>query len=535
MTIQAFASSGAAGENMETALRRIPVDFQRLAGLVSTTGGERESRPVYAPFTGAKLGQVPLCKEEDVLAAVERARTAQRIWARRSFTERQRIVLRLHDLILQRQDEMMDLLQIETGKARMDALEEVLDVANNCRYYGYRARKFLQPRSRQGFLPLLTKAWEYRHPLGVVGVIAPWNYPLTIAISDALPAILAGNTIVLKPASETPFTALYAMQLLRAAGLPYEVFQVITGSGSRLGTPLIENVDFVQFTGSTATGRQVAQAAAERLIDYSMELGGKNPILVLEDADVGNAVRGIAQGSFANAGQLCIAFERLYVHRSLYNRLVDWLVQYVRDLKLGAALDYSADIGSLISQEQLDKTRAHVEDARAKGARVLTGGRARPDLGPYFYEPTLLAGVTPEMDVFAEETFGPVLSVYPFETEEEAVEMANASQYGLNAAVWSRDGDRARRLAQQIEAGTVNINEAYRATWGSLDGPMGGFKASGVGRRHGREGILKYTEAQTVAEQRLVPLAPAGGISPNSFATLITLAMRAMKNIPGLR
>lgn len=535
MTSQAIDSARVTGRSIDSVLHRLPVDFERLAGLVTTAGGEREFQTVRAPFNGAALGRVPLCTGEDVLAAVERARTAQKVWSRRSFTERQRIFLRLHDIVLQRQDELMDLLQLETGKARMDAMEEVLDVANNCRYYGYRARKFLKPRKRKGALPLLTAAWEHRHPVGVVGVIAPWNYPLTLAISDALPAMLAGNTIVLKPASLTPFTALYAMKLLRDAGLPYEVFQVVTGSGSQVGQPLIENIDFLQFTGSTSTGRQVAQTAGERLIGYSMELGGKNPILVMEDADVEKAVSGIIRGSFANTGQLCIAFERLYVHRSLYNRLVDWLVQSTHDLKLGAALDFSADVGSLISQEQLEKTREHVEDARSKGAAVLAGGRARPDLGPYFYEPTLLAGVTPEMAVFAEETFGPVLSIYPFDREDEAVKMANDTQYGLNAAIWTRDSARARRLAQKIETGTVNINEAYWAAWGSVDGPMGGFKASGVGRRHGREGIQKYTQSQTVADQRLIPLAPFGGIRPRTFALLMSLTLQAMKRIPGLR
>lgn len=507
----------------------------QLSRLVATTGENRQQKTVYCPFNGEVLGRVPMCSAEDIQAALKRARTAQAVWARRTFQERQAIFLRYHDLILCHREQLLDLIQLEGGKARLHALEEVLDVALTSRHYAFHAGDYLKARRRKPALPLLTTTRVYHHPVGVVGIISPWNYPLTLAISDAIPALMAGNSVLLKPAEETPLTALYAVQLLREAGLPHELLQVITGRGSIIGPALIQNVDFISFTGSTATGRMVARQAGERLIQASLELGGKNPIIILADADLDRAVEATIRGSFSNAGQLCIAFERVYVQAGIYDRFVARLLQRVRALRLGPALDYSVDMGSLVSQDQLDKVTDHVEDALAKGATLLAGGRPRPELGPYFYEPTLLVGVTPGMKVYAEETFGPVVSIYRFERVEEAIRLANDSRYGLNAAIWTRDTRRGWRLARQIQAGTVNINESYAATWGSIDAPMGGMKESGLGRRHGAEGILKYTETQTIAVQRLLPIAPFGWFKPAAFALVLTLLLWVFKRIPGLR
>ncbi|MGO9902388.1 MAG: succinic semialdehyde dehydrogenase [Solirubrobacteraceae bacterium] len=531
------AVSSAAGyaELPATGSRRI--DRARLDGLAGrvTAVGLRELMDVEKPFTGETLGRVPRCEEEDVERAVRDARAAQALWASVPLTERSAVLRRFHDLVLARQDEVLDVIQLETGKARRHASEEMLDVAIVSRYYANTAREHLRPRRRRGALPLLTATWEYRHPLGVVGIIAPWNYPLALGLSDAIPALVAGNGVVLKPDGHTPYSALWGMELLEEAGMPRGLFQVVTGSGAKLGPHIIDRVDYMMFTGSTHTGRTVARQAAERLIACSMELGGKNAMIVLHDADIGKAVRGAERALFANAGQLCVAIERLYVHEAIAEEYVGRLVEQTRGMRLGAELDYGPDMGSLISADHLDVVRGHVEEAVAKGARVLAGGRARPDIGPYFYEPTLLDDVREDMSLFADETFGPVVAISTFADHEEVVKRANESTYGLNFSVWTEDAARGRELATRLHAGTVNVNEAYAATWASVDAPMGGFKQSGLGRRHGRHGIQKYTEEQTISVQRLLPIGPPPPMSHKMWVRLMTQALRLLRRLPGVR
>ncbi len=510
--------------------------LERLKGRVTLAdGGSRDEIEVEAPFSGEVLGSVPRCTGEDVREATGRARAAQDLWARTSFGERARILMRFHDLVLERQDEALDIVQLETGKARGHAFEEVLDVAVVARYYARSAARLLRPRRRQGAYPLLTSTREYRHPKGVAGFIVPWNYPLTLAVTDAIPALMAGNGAVVKPDAQTPFAALWAAELLREAGLPRDLLGVVTGRGAELGAALIEGVDFLMFTGSTATGRVVAAQAAEKLIDFSMELGGKNAMIVLGDADLEKAAEGAVRACFSNAGQLCISIERLLVHESIFDSFAVRFAEKTRALKLGPSLDYSADMGSLISGKQLDTVGRHVQDAIEKGATVLAGGRPRPDLGPYFHEPTILTHTNAGMTLFAEETFGPVVSLQSFSSVDEAVEKANDTPYGLNASVWTADEGRGRKLATRLRSGTVNVNEAYAAAWGSTDAPMGGFGDSGVGRRHGAHGILKYTEAQTVAVQRLLPVAPPPGIGAERYARAATAALRILSRLPGLK
>ncbi len=496
--------------------------------VVSSTG---ESVPTTCPFNGQPLAMIPQSGEADVDEAYRRARRAQEAWAATSLDERTAKMLALHDLILDRQDEIIDLICWESGKARKHAFDEPLHVALTARYYARSAHDHLDTERKLGVVPGLTRVEVNRVPKGVVGIISPWNYPFTMALCDGLPALMAGNAVVHKPDAQTMLSALLGEQLLEEAGFPRDLWQVVAGPGRELGGPMIERSDYICFTGSTATGRVIARQCAEQLIGCSLELGGKNPILVLRDAAVDRAAEGAVRAAFSNAGQLCVSMERMFVADQIYDRFVDRFVARTTAMNLRAGLEWGSDMGSLISQQQLDTVVAHVDDAVAKGATVLTGGRARPDIGPYYYEPTILEGVTPEMTCFGEETFGPVIALYRFHDESDAIARANAGEYGLNASIYSQDGKRARAIARQIKCGTVNINEAFGATFASVDSPMGGMRDSGLGRRQGAEGIHRYTESQTVATQRLVRFAPMLGMSDRTYARVMTANLRLMNRL----
>lgn len=483
----------------------------------------------HTPFTGEKLAELPESTPEDVATAFDRARAAQEVWAKTPVRQRAAVLLRFHDLVLERQAEVLDLIQLETGKARLHAHEEVQAVAVAARHYGRKAPAYLRPKRHTGAVPTLTKVTELRQPRGVVGQIAPWNYPLELSVGDALPAFVAGNAVVMKPDTETCLTALWARDLLVEAGLPAEVFQVVLGEGPVVGPELVKHADYVSFTGSTRTGREVAQGAAARLVGVSLELGGKNAMLVLKDADVEKAAAGAVRACFSSAGQLCISIERLYVHDSVADAFLERFATRTKSMRLGRSLAYGADMGSLVGERQLTTVKAHVEEAVAKGAKLLAGGVARPDIGPYFFEPTILDGVEAPMAVCSEETFGPVVSVYRFTDEDEVIALANATPYGLNSSVWTKDAKRGHEVAARLRTGTVNINEGYAPAYGSVQAPMGGMKDSGLGRRHGSEGLLKYTEAQTVAHQRVMPMAPSFGMDDEKYAQFMTRSLSLMK------
>jgi succinate-semialdehyde dehydrogenase/glutarate-semialdehyde dehydrogenase len=515
------------------ALRPDRAETDRLAARVAVPAEGRDTLQVTSPLTGAVIGEVPVGTGDDVIAAAARARVVQRAWATTPVRDRAAVLLRYHDLVLDRQGELLDLIQAENGKARVWAFEEIMDQAVTARYYARLAPRALRPQRRLSALPGLVSTKEHHLPKGIVGVISPWNYPLVLAVSDALAALVAGNGIVIKPDSQTPFTALRAFELLEQAGLPAGLVQVVTGPGRSVGTAIIETADYVMFTGSTATGRTVARQAGERLIGMSAELGGKNAMVVTDDVDLDRAVEGAVVGSFANTGQLCISIERLYVNEKIADAFLDAFGSRTAELSLGAEQAYGPEVGALASQDQLDKVRAHVDDAVAKGARVVAGGRHRPDIGELFYEPTVLAGVTPDMALYREETFGPVVAVYPVASDDDAVTQVNDSEYGLNASVYCGDTDRGKAIAERIRAGTVNVNDGYSSAWASLDAPMGGMKASGLGRRHGREGLLKYTESQTVAvRSALAAKLQDPGRDGAGYARRFTAILRKAKHLP---
>ncbi|MFI6918390.1 succinic semialdehyde dehydrogenase [Nonomuraea spiralis] len=491
-----------------------------------------KTRQITAPFTGEPLAELPISTADDVRLAYERARAAQAEWAARPAAARARPFLLLHDAILDRRDEILDIVQDETGKARKHAFEEVLDVAGCSLYYARRAPGLLAPRGRKGIFPAATRVAELRQPKGVVALISPWNYPLSLGVTDAVPALLAGNALVHKPDTQTAMSTLWTIDLLAELGMPREIWQVVLGEPAEIGDALLDDADYVAFTGSTRGGRKIAEEAAKRLIGCSLELGGKNPMVVLDDADLALAVQGAIRACFTNAGQLCLSIERLYVHESVFDDFAARLVKQVRNLKLGAGRDWSVQMGSLTSQRQLDAVGAHVDDAVAKGATVLTGGRARPDLGPLFYEPTVLTGVRDDMDLCRNETFGPVVALYPFTSEEEAVELANDTIYGLNASIWTTDLARGRALAARVKAGTVNINEGYGSAYASYDAPMGGMKSSGLGRRHGAEGLLRYTESKTVASQASwLGFEPPFDLTYETWANVLAGTLKTMRRL----
>jgi succinate-semialdehyde dehydrogenase/glutarate-semialdehyde dehydrogenase len=367
----------------------------------------------------------------------------------------------------------------------------------------------------------------------VVGSISPWNFPFTLAISDIIPALLAGNAVIGKPDEKTPFSMLYGASLLGQAGLPDDVLQVVTGHGPEIGPDLIDVVDFVMFTGSTEVGRQVATQAAHRLIGCSVELGGKNAAIVMAEADLDKTVPGIARAVFTNGGQLCISTERIYVDEAIRDEFTERLVTHARDLPMTTAFDFSSSLSSMITRGHLEKVHAHVEEAIASGATLLTGGKPRPDVGPLFYDPTILTDVDDTMLICRDETFGPVVSVYGYETVEEAVALANDSHLGLNHSVWTRNTRLGVDVASRLEAGTVGVNDGYAAAWSSYDAPMGGMKLSGTGRRHGAEGLLKYTESQTVAVQRLGPaFAPVWGMGYPTYQRILGRALGMLRRVP---
>lgn len=506
--------------------RAAPADLVR--DLTATSG---DTADVIAPFTGELLHRLPLSSEQDVADATAAARVAQASWWAAGEAHRRRVLLRAHDLLLERREELLDLVQTETGKTRGQAFEEVFNSANSVRYNALSARRVLRGGRRRGGIPFVFVPRVHHTPKGVVGVITPWNYPLSLAVMDIAPALAAGNGVIQKADDQGALSILAARRAFIDAGLPAALWAVVAGKGSVIGNAVVDAADYICFTGSTATGRKVAERAAARLVGSSMELGGKNASIVLDDVDPVRVAGDVAYACFSAAGQLCVSMERIYVLEGVADRFLPAFAARVSGLTLGTALDYSTDVGSLATAQQLTNVLAHVDDARAKGATVLAGGRARPDIGPYFVEPTVLTGVTDDMACARAETFGPVVAVTVVASEEEAVRLANDSDFGLNASVFSGSRSRARAVARRLAAGSINVNEGYRATFGSMDAPMGGVKQSGLGRRNGPEGLLRFAEAHTIADNTGLLNLPSTGPAWSKMIAPMLLLLRTLKAV----
>lgn len=496
--------------------------------LIATSGS---TAAIVAPFTGEVLHDLPHSSVDDVTRAFDTARTAQRAWWAAGFAHRRAVLLRAHDLLLERRELLLDAVQTETGKTRGQAFEEVFQAASATRYAALAAKRTLAPRRRRAGIPVVLSAGVRYTPKGVVGVITPWNYPLSLAVMDIAPALAAGNGVVQKADDQAALSVLMARRAFVDAGVPAELWTVVAGPGAEIGNAVVDAADYVCFTGSTATGRVVAGRAAAHLAGASLELGGKNPMIVLDDVDPEKAAADAAYGCFAAAGQLCVSMERVYVEKGVAEAFTRAFAARTSSLVLGSAFDYSTDVGSLATKAQFERVTAHIEDAVAKGATVLAGGRPRPDLGPYFLEPTVLADVTSEMACAREETFGAVVALHVVDSEDEAVALANDSDYGLNASVLSGSRSRGLRVAERVHAGSVNVNEGYRAAFSSVDAPMGGLKLSGLGRRNGPEGLLRFVESRTIASATGVLQLPRTGPEFAKLVGTMLLYLRVAKAI----
>jgi acyl-CoA reductase-like NAD-dependent aldehyde dehydrogenase len=461
---------------------------------------------VENPATGELVATVPRVPPEAVPALVARARAAQPAWEALGFEGRGKVLRRAQKWVVDNSDRLARTIVSETGKAYDDALmAEIGYVASAFGFWAKRAPRFLaeeKVRTSSPFLVGRRLLVRYR-PLGVIGVIGPWNYPLTNSFGDCIPALAAGNATVLKPSQTTPLTSLLMADALRECGLPDDVYLVATGDGAA-GEALIDAVDMIMFTGSTATGKRVLERAARTLTPVSLELGGKDPMIVLADANLERAANSAVYASMQNGGQTCVSIERVYVEAPVYDDFTDRVARKVGALRQGVPDGPgSVDVGAMTFAPQLDIVSRHVEEARAAGARVLTGGRASREHGR-FYAPTVLADVDHSMSCMTEETFGPTVAIMRVADVDEAVRLANDSPYGLSASVFGRDVARAEQVARRLEVGAACVNDA-QLNYFALELPMGGWKESGMGSRHGAPGIRKYCRQQSLMITRLAP------------------------------
>lgn len=476
------------------------------AGIMSDAG--REQIISVNPATGGEVGRVAVASQEEVYAAVEWSREAFHIWKNTGFAERRRIVMKARELILSQIDELAHLISAETGKPFGEAIAmEIGPVLDLMQYFARRTEKLLRPRRVNiGLYQALGRFSKIvYHPLGVVAIIPAWNYPFSIPLGEASMALMAGNSVVIKPSELTPITGLKIGEIFEKSGLPEGVLQIVTGNGGTGASLVAAAPDKIMFTGSVATGKAIAAAAAKNLTSVVLELGGKDPMIVFEDANLGLASSAAVWGAFCNAGQSCSSVERLYVQESIAKRFTEIVVDKVKELEQGNGYIESTSVGAMSSQRQLGIVADHVSDFREAGAKIEIGGKRNEKLHGLFFEPTVISGATNAMRAMQEETFGPTLPIATFKTEEEAVRLANDSEFGLTASVWTRDLAKGQRIAEKIEAGSVCVNEVlYTHAIGQT--PWGGFKNSGRGRTHGLEGLMELVQPQHIHINRFAVL-----------------------------
>ncbi len=462
---------------------------------------DRAKLAVRDAARGDIVAELPVDDEAAVAAAVERARAAQRAWGALPPRERARQVKRARREMVRDRAEILGLLDRETGKSRFDTVGELMGTCLEIGYLARRTPRFLKSRKASS-RPLFGKrAMVTYKPRGVIGIISPWNAPLNLALGDAVPALLAGNGVVIKPSEVTPLAVRRAVEAMNRV-LPPGILQVVIGAGAT-GAALVDVVDMICVTGSPQTGRRVMERASRRLTPLLLELGGKDPMIVLRDADLERAANGAVWGGCMMTGQVCMSVERVYVEAPIAEAFTAKVVEKVRALRVGAnGPDADIDFGPFTSPRQVETVERHVADAIAKGARLLTGGK-RIGSGPgVFYEPTVLVNVDHSMAIMREETFGPVIPIMAVQSAKEAVDLANQSEYGLNASVWTRDLDRGLALAREIESGSVCVNECVLSA-GCSALPFGGIKQSGLGTRHGgADGLRQFCVSQAVLFER---------------------------------
>lgn len=437
--------------------------------------------------------------------AVERAREAQPAWSALSFRERARVLLRAREIVLAEIDEIANLISRETGKPASEAISmEVVPTLDLLQYFARQTAKLLRPQKINiGLYGLMGRSSRIIYkPLGVVGIISPWNFPWATPLDEVAMALMAGNAAVVKPSELTPLSALRIADVFKRAGLPDGLLTITTGDGSTGGALVEAGVDRIMFTGSVTTGKRVGEAAARHLVPVVLELGGKDPMIVLEDAQLENAARGAVWGAFCNSGQACASVERCYVHESIAPKFIELVLAETRALKQDLGTREATDVGAMSNERQLRTVENHISDAVMRGARILIGGHRPANLPGLFHEPSVLTNVDHSMEVMREETFGPLLPVMTFKSEDEAVRLANDSVFGLTASIWTRDIARGRRLAERIEAGTVMVNEVVY-THAIAQAPWGGVKQSGFGRTHGRLGLLELVTPQHIHVNRI--------------------------------
>jgi succinate-semialdehyde dehydrogenase/glutarate-semialdehyde dehydrogenase len=464
----------------------------------------RRHLQLRSPVNLEPTGELVCANAEDVAAAIARARAAQPAWAATRMQDRQAIVERALKIVLERQDEIIDTVVAETGKARTDAMSmEIFSVADQLCYYAKNAGKFLKPHKRKvhGLLGLMKQLRIVYKPLGVVGLITPWNGPFVLVMNQATQAVLAGNTVVAKGSEVTPFSARLAEDIFRQAGLPEGVLQVLLGDGETGAAIVHGGVDKVSFTGSVATGRKVAQACAGQLIPCTLELGGNDAMIVCADADLDRAADGAWVGSCMNTGHYCCGTERIYVVKEVYDEFLKLVLEKGKQLRQGPQHGWEEDVGAVFWDRQMTIIEAHVEDARSKGANILMGGRRNPDLPGLYYEPTVITEVDNSMDIMVLETFGPILCIQKVDSEEEALALANDSEFGLNGNVWTRDKEKGYNMATAIDTGSCSVND-MAMSYGIPAAPFGGKKNSGIGQVNGKKGLRGYCHEMPIVIDR---------------------------------